>query len=90
MSVEVRHLERENRFVATVDGVDAYLLYAPPADGRVDFRSTFSPPELRGRGVAGAIVKEALEWARREKLEVVPSCSFVRKYLEREQEQESL
>lgn len=90
MSIEVRHLEQENRFVATVDGIDAYLAYAPLADGRVDFRSTFSPPELRGRGVAGAIVKEALEWARGQGLEVIPSCSFVQKYLEREREKESL
>jgi uncharacterized protein len=82
--IEVRHEETEHRFVATVDGVDAYLLYAPLGDGRVDFRSTYSPPELRGRGVAAVIVKKALEWARGEELEVVPSCSYVQRYLERE------
>jgi len=84
MSIEVRHREDQHRFVATVDGHDAYLLYAMLPDGRVDFRSTFTPPELRGRGVAGVIVKEALEWARGRGLEVVPGCSYVQRYLEKE------
>ena len=60
MSIEVRHEEQEHRFVARVDGVDAYLLYVPLGDGRVDFASTFSPPELRGRGVAAVIVRSVL------------------------------
>lgn len=84
MSIDVRHDEAGQRFVADVDGYEAYLMYGMLGDGRVDFRSTFSPPELRGRGVAGEIVAKALTWARGEGLTVVPSCSYVAKYLEKE------
>ena len=87
MSIDVRHDTDGRRFVADVDGYEAYLAYGMLDDGRVDFRSTFSPPELRGRGVAGKIVAKALEWARGEGLTVVPSCSYVAKYLERENSQ---
>ncbi len=80
----IRHDREDRRFVVTIDGAEAYLAYVPAADGSVDFRSTFSPPELRGRGVAAALVAEALSWARNEGLEVIPSCSYVRRYLERE------
>ncbi|MBZ0266743.1 N-acetyltransferase [bacterium] len=84
MSIDVRHDKDGQRFVADVDGHEAYLAYGLLDDRRVDFRSTFSPPELRGRGVAGVIVAKALEWARGEGLTVIPSCSYVAKYLERE------
>jgi uncharacterized protein len=84
MSIDVRHDRDGHRFVADVDGYEAYLAYGMVGDDRVDFRSTFSPPELRGRGVAGEIVAKALEWARAEGLTVIPSCSYVAKYLERE------
>jgi len=84
MSIDVRHDPDGHRFVAEVDGYEAYLAYGLLDDRRVDFRSTFSPPELRGRGVAGEIVAKALEWARDEGLTVIPSCSYVAKYLEKE------
>jgi predicted GNAT family acetyltransferase len=84
--IDVRHETGAagGRFVATVDGHDAYLEYDALPDGRVDYRHTFSPPELRGRGVAGAIARVAVDWARAEGKEIVPSCSYVTKFLERE------
>ncbi|HMB71016.1 MAG TPA: GNAT family N-acetyltransferase [bacterium] len=84
MAGEVTHDREGQRFVVSRDGAEAYLDYAPLGDGRVDFRSTFTPPELRGQGLAAAIVAEALAWARGEGLEVVPSCSYVRHYLDKE------
>lgn len=84
MSIPVRHDPDGQRFVAEVDGHEAYLAYGMVGEDRVDFRSTYSPPELRGRGVAGEIVAKALEWARAEGLAVIPSCSYVAKYLELE------
>jgi predicted GNAT family acetyltransferase len=41
------------------------------------------PPALRGRGVANALAKWAIETAERDGLRVVAACPFVRAYMER-------
>lgn len=38
--------------------------------------STYVPPELRGRGIAEALVKEAIRLAKEESLEIEPVCSY--------------
>ena len=82
--VSVQHDEAAHRFFAEVDGRKVTMDYGILADGRADFRSTFTPPELRGRGLAAAVVDTALAWARERKLEIVPSCWYVKKRMEEE------
>ena len=84
MEIEVRHDPDRERFFVNVDGHEAYLQYALVDEGTADFRSTFTPPELRGRGLMREIVRQALAWARGEGKEVIPSCSYVWSYLEKE------
>ncbi len=84
MKSEVRHDPDRHRFSVVEEGAEAYLQYALVDERTADFLSTFTPPELRGRGLAKVIVREALAWAKREGKEVIPSCSYVRSYLERE------
>ncbi len=50
------------------------------------FTHTGVPPEIEGRGIAGALTRAALEYARVQQLKVVPQCPFVRKYLEKHSE----
>ncbi len=80
----VQHDEERGRFFVEVDGEEAYLQYGELEDGGVDFRSTFTPPALRGRGLAAVVVREALKWARSHGKTVVPSCWYVKQYLEKE------
>ncbi|GJM44340.1 MAG: N-acetyltransferase [Gemmatimonadota bacterium] len=84
MTGNVQHDAKRQRFFVTVDGEEAYVQYARLDDDRVDFRSTFTPDALRGRGLAAVVVGEALAWARAEGLEVIPSCWYVKKYLDKE------
>lgn len=79
MKNEVRHAVDEGRFEIPLDEGEAYLDYTGPEDGRVDFESTFVSPDHRGQGLAERVVVAALEWARAEGLEVVPTCPYVRK-----------
>jgi uncharacterized protein len=44
------------------------------------------PPEIEGEGYGSALARGALEYARTAGLQVVPSCRFVRAYLERHPE----
>lgn len=87
--VEVRHNAAEHRFEALVDGrlsVADYTL----RDREMIMTHTFTPPELRGRGIAEKLVRAALEHARAEKLQVVPACSYVDIFIQRHPEYRDL
>lgn len=87
---EIRHDEDAHRFLLETEGQAAYLSYRRTGDSTVDFRSTFTPPALRGRGLAGRITRHALDWARDNDLQVVPSCPYVADYIEKNPEYEDL
>jgi predicted GNAT family acetyltransferase len=48
------------------------------------------PPRLEGRGIAAALVKAALDWARAEGLRVRPLCSYVAAYMRRHPQTQDL
>ena len=48
------------------------------------------PEALQGQGIAGKLVKTALESARRQGLKVIPSCSYVDVYMRRHPEYDDL
>jgi hypothetical protein len=80
----VVHDEPRHRFVAIVGGLECTLAYRIVDATTVDFTSTYTPAELRGRGLAKIVVREALAWARGGGRKVIPSCWYVREYLEKE------
>lgn len=83
--VVVRHNLVENRFEATVDGHLSVADY-DLQEGRMVLTHTFVPPELRGRGIAEKLVRAALEHGRTSHLRVVPACSYVAVFIERNPE----
>ena len=82
MDIEVKHDKEYERFVAEVEGHKAYLSYNI-FDDKINFSSTFTPPELRGKGIAKIIVKYAFNYAKENNLKVIPSCSYVQAFVER-------
>jgi predicted GNAT family acetyltransferase len=69
-----------SRFVLEVEGEEVYLLYAEDKE-TIDLYSTYTPNNLRGQGLAAKVVKVALEYAKNNKLKVIPGCWYVRKFL---------
>jgi predicted GNAT family acetyltransferase len=53
------------------------------ADGTMRMTHTVVHPDLRGQGIAAALVEAALAYAESQSLKVVPLCSYVRAYLQR-------
>ncbi len=76
-SVRVQHRPADHRFVADVDGGEAVLVYELCADGTLDLEHTIVPEEARGEGVADALVRAAVAYARREDVRLVPTCPYV-------------
>jgi uncharacterized protein len=87
--IQVVHNRDAQRFETNVDGHVAVLLYRVE-DGRMVFTSTQVPRAIEGRGIGSALTRAGLAYAREQSLTVVPVCSFVRAYIERHPEYESL
>lgn len=80
------HHDRTNRqFETTVDGHRAYLAYVDLGKQTLDIYRTFVPDALRGRGVAAVLTQHALDFAAHEGYTVIPSCSYVEWYIERQE-----
>ncbi len=87
-SLSIQHDETSHQFVTTVDGHRAYLAYMDLGKQTLDIYRTFVPNPLRGRGIAAALTEQALEYAEAMGYTVIPSCSYVERYLERRQRQQ--
>lgn len=83
--VTVENNEMRRRFEIRMDGHLAKLNYRV-GDGEIDLIHTEVPEELGGRGLGNTLVEAALAYARDKRLKVIPSCSFVNKYLSRHPE----
>lgn len=87
--LNIVHHPKIGRFEAIVDGLRCeadYLL-----DGQVvRMTHTGVPAQLEGRGIAAALVKAALSWARAQGYKVDPLCSYVRIYIKRHPEWQDL
>jgi uncharacterized protein len=80
--MDVTRNDARHRFEVTVDGHTAVLAYRE-GDGRVTLIHTEVPPELRGRGLADALARTALDDARQRRLAVRPLCPFVHAFMKR-------
>ncbi len=83
MASEIVHDEAGHRFTYERDGQTSYLAYRRLDERTVDFASTYTPPGLRGRGIAARVVRHALEWADAQGLRVLAGCWFVADYVQR-------
>lgn len=78
----IGHDAHQQRFVAHVDGHEAFLEYRREP-GRMTITHTEVPEAIGGRGVAGALTTAALEYARGHGLKVVPACAYAAAFLRR-------
>jgi uncharacterized protein len=89
MTYDITNNEKQSRYETSIDGKTAFAAYNRSGD-TITFTHTEVPPELEGRGIAGAIVKHALDEAREQKLGVVASCAYVASYVRRHSEYQDL
>ena len=85
MTCPIEHDTHAARFTTESDGHLAELGYRQQ-DGQLVIEHTGVPAAIEGRGIAGALVKAALEHARSAGLRVVPACSYAAEYIRRHPE----
>jgi predicted GNAT family acetyltransferase len=86
MDLEIKHNETDNKFYTVVDGSEAYLRYLMFSDNTMDMLKTYVPNELRDKGIAGEIVRKALNFAEEKNYKIIPTCSYVATFIKRHQE----
>ncbi len=90
----INHHVAERSFVATVEGSLCRLDYTvsdTEASGRLmTITHTLVPAALEGRGMASALVKAALDFARSEHWHVVPACSYAEAWIRRHADYQDL
>ncbi len=79
-----------NVFVAKLDSKEAYLRYAMRGEDVIDFIYTYTPQELRGKGLAEKIVKAGFQHAKENSLKVIPTCPYIIYFLSKNEEFKSL
>lgn len=90
MDLDIQH-EEGKRFYAVFGDEIAEVSYGESQDGTRDFRHTYVPTELRGKGIAEKLVRHALDDTRKRGHQYLASCPFVERFVQRHPEyQESL
>ena len=88
--ITVVHDEPGHRFCVTLQGYEACLMYRSSGT-EIDLYHTYVPEVFRGRGVAEQLCKAVFEYAKANRLTVIPSCSYISgAYLKRHPEYEPL
>ncbi len=88
-ALSITHDTAAGRFGAVVDGLACECDYRLQG-GVMWLTHTGVPAALGGRGIAAALVKAALDWARAQGLKVQPQCSYVAVYMRRHPETQDL
>jgi predicted GNAT family acetyltransferase len=89
MEIPITNNTKRNRFETEVNGEFAYLDYEL-YQGGMALVHTFVQEKNRHQGIAFALVKFALEYAKAHHLKVIAGCSSVIIFIEQHPEYESL
>lgn len=83
MSVLVIHDTDRHQFKTDSENACAYLAYAYSGSDVIDIHTTYVPEALRGKNIAGELVAAAIDFAKQNNLKIIPTCSYVARYMER-------
>jgi predicted GNAT family acetyltransferase len=87
MKPTVVNNKQQQRYELTLDGETAVLEYEQTADHTaIALTHTYVPDALRNRGVAAALVENALREIENDGLDVVPLCPYVVSYMKRNEQ----
>lgn len=86
MDAQITDRRERHRYELTVDGRHAGQVNYRMVHDDIELIHTEVDAEFEGQGHAGRLAKFALDDARARGLKVIPSCEYIRKYLERHPE----
>ena len=85
--MNVQHDIQHSRFVIPLLSGEAELVYMMRGNDSMDLQHTEVPPSDRNQGIADALVRAALAYAREHGLRVIATCPYVQVWLRRHREE---
>lgn len=79
----------QKRFIANIDGYEAFIEYSVKPD-TIILEHIEVDKELSGRGIASELTESVLLGIESRGLKVVPKCPFIKSYIEKHPEWESI
>ena len=89
VELPVVHNTAAKRFEVILDGKVAFSKYLLAGE-MIVIEHTEVPVELEGKGLASRIVRTALDYARAQKLKVMPLCPFTAGFIHKHPEYQDL
>lgn len=89
MELAIIHNTDKHRFETTVDNITAFVEYNLFNNG-INYTHTEVPTGLEGKGIGSALAKHVLEYAKENKLRIMPLCPFIKAYIDRHPEYASI
>ena len=86
MSISIVKNEKLNRFEIYFDGELAGFAEFEVSNQMISYTHTEIDPKFGGKGLGSQLIKEALDEALEQNLEVAPYCSFVSAYIKKNSE----
>jgi len=77
-------------FVGNEETPDAYLSFRHKDENNIIAEHTVVSESLRGQGIARKLALKLIEYARENNLKIIPACSYVVKFFERNSEFEDV
>lgn len=90
MTNTVVHNADKSRFDVFADTELAGFAEYTESENVRDFHHTVTYPQFRGQGLAAIVVREALEQTRADGKKILPSCSYVEKFVAQNPEFQTL
>jgi len=90
MNYQVDHNEIKSRFEAIINNEVSIVNYTQDENGDILVTHTRVPRELEGQGIAAALTKAVLEYAKKQSLKVQPLCPYTQAYIRRHPEYKTL
>lgn len=78
-------LQNEDSFYIPLGSEKAFLKYLLK-EGKMYILSTYTPAEYRGMGIASRLMDEAVKFATKNNLKIVPVCSYAQHYVSKHPE----
>ena len=88
--MRVQHDPDAEEFSVTLPSGKAFIRYVKPDEGTLDLLHTVVPPQEQSQGVGSQLVEHVFDYAREHNQQIIPSCPFVRSWLEEHSEYRDL
>lgn len=83
MNNQIINNTENNRFELSLDNGDKAFVEYSLREDKIAFLHTEVPVAYEGKGIAAALAKYVLEYAKSNHLRVIPICPYIKAYIQR-------